>query len=174
MILTIPRIKNNNTVINEVKLSWNQSTLNYTINGNAPLLATNLAAAYDPKLKKRLVVYQNADTLRIIESSIDGTDAAVPNTGDSQDSTGIALVPVKSQTGVKLYLYYFASKKPLLQRIIRDENGKWEESGAVGPAKQAAKTTFLTATQVAGKIVLFYVASDDSKNIYVYQDAISE
>ncbi|OCL06352.1 hypothetical protein AOQ84DRAFT_378684 [Glonium stellatum] len=164
-------VKNSNPVIREIKLDWDSSSLTSTITAGPPLLATNLAAAYDPKLKKRLIVYQNSKTLRVVDHA-GNNDTEVPNTGDSQDSTGLALVSVKSGGGVKLYLYYFSSKGTLLQRVVRDENGAWGSSSVVEGAKDAEKTTFLTATLVKDKIVLFYIASDSKKSIYVFQDSL--
>jgi hypothetical protein len=187
-------VANGNPVIREIKLGWSSSSLNNTITVGPPLLATNLAAAYDPLTKKRLIVYQNVKTLRMVDDS--GTvgtcicrrpiaaanmllDSEIPNTADSQDSTGIALVTVKSdgEDGVKLYLYYFASKGALLQRVVRNEKGVWGPSSVVSGAHAAETSTFLTASLVKhegkSKIILFYIdkiTGDNKPTMYVFQD----
>lgn len=99
-------------------------------------------------------------------------DVAIPNTEDSQDSTGLALVSVKTAAGTKLYLYYFSNKVAALQKVVRDEDGQWGSSNAVPGAKVAEKTTFLSGTLVEGKIVLFYMAEDDKKSIYHFEDSL--
>jgi hypothetical protein len=108
----------------------------------------------------------------------DHLEADVPNTEDSRNNTGIALVSIETPLGVKLYLYYFSEKGSLLQRVIRDENGKWGSSEAVEGALEAEKSTFLTATYVkedgkkGGKIVVFYMAVEKPKSTYVFPDVI--
>lgn len=62
--------------ITEFSVGWSSSTrtrdvFNATMDASPPLLETNLAAAYDPATGKKLVVYQNADNLHIVESTSD-------------------------------------------------------------------------------------------------------
>jgi hypothetical protein len=101
------------------------------------------------------------------------TDNDIPNTTDSLASTGLALVTVKTDLGVKLYLYYFSSKGTYLQRVIRSENETWGDSSEVPNASQGEKTTFLSATQVGDKIAVFYITPEDKKAFYIFTDTIA-
>jgi hypothetical protein len=101
------------------------------------------------------------------------TDTDVPNTTDSLDSTGLALVTVKTGSGVKLYLYYFSSKGTYLRRVIRSENRTWGDSSEVPNAKQGETTTSLSAAQVGNQIAVFYNTPDDKKAFYVFTDTIA-
>jgi hypothetical protein len=67
--LTFPRNDRGSTVINEVKLGWGQSTISKSISVHSVLPNTNLAAAYDPKQKKQLIIFQNKKLLRSIDST---------------------------------------------------------------------------------------------------------
>ena len=69
--------------ITEFAVGWTSSKrgeeiVTKSLDAHPPLLASNLAAAFDPATKKKLIVYQNSDTLHIVESTSDnGMESSV-------------------------------------------------------------------------------------------------
>lgn len=110
-------------------------------------------------------------------------DTVIPNTDDSLNGTGLALVPVtldkildnQQVTKVtKLYLYYFPSKGGKLQRVVRDEDGSWQKSGSAGdnPDAVADPNSFLTATQVGNNVIMVYYMLKGQSEIHSFRDTI--
>ncbi|KAK0667209.1 hypothetical protein QBC41DRAFT_374864 [Cercophora samala] len=161
--------------ITEFSIGWSSSSrgedlITKPLDTKPPLVASNLAAVFDPVTNKKLIVYQNEDNLRIVESTSEN-DAVIPNTDDSRDCTGLALVPVATDKGVKLYLYYFMQKGGKLQRVIRREDGTWGDSAAAGDKAVSDPNTFLSACQVGGVIMVYYIAKGES-SIHSFRDKI--
>lgn len=133
------------------------------------LPATSQPSTIQPP-RKKLIVYQNEDNLRIVESTSEN-DTVIPNTDDSRDCTGLALVPVSTDKGTKLYLYYFMQKGGKLQRVVRNEDGTWGDSAAAGDKAVSDPNTFLAASQVGGVIMVYYIAKGES-SIHSFRDKV--
>ena len=71
----------------------------------------------------------------------------IPNTDDARNTTGLAIVPVKTPRGVRLYLYYFGDRDGYLKRAIRLEDGNWKPSSNA-QTLIADPNSCLTATAV--------------------------
>ncbi|KAH7146128.1 hypothetical protein EDB81DRAFT_759423 [Dactylonectria macrodidyma] len=156
-------------VIKAIKLGWKESSVTSTIvTTKPPLLSTNLATFYDPLGTKSFIIYQDKKTLCIVEAG-NTEDKEIPNTSDSRDMTGLACVPVKGQRGVKVYLYYFADKGGQLQRVVRDEDGKWSDSNGRDD-QDSEQSSFLTATQMGDDIAVYYMVKGATSRIYISLD----
>jgi hypothetical protein len=97
-------------------------------------------------------------------------DVEIPNTNDSRDNTGLALVPVATEKGTQLYLYYFPLKGGKLQRVIRNEDGSWQDSATVENLA-SDPNTFLSATKVGNIIMLYYIVKGEA-TIHGFRDQI--
>lgn len=85
--------------------------------------------------------------------------------------TGLACVTVPSiKGGVQVLLYYFASSGEL-QRVVRDEKGKWGISESRDD-KESEESTFLTATLLGDSIAIHYVLKGDTSKFYTILDPI--
>jgi hypothetical protein len=82
----------------------------------------------------------------------------------------LALIPVTTAKGTQLYLYYFALKGGKLQRVIRNEDGTWQDSATVED-KPSDPNTFLSATKVGNTIMVYYVVKNESE-IHGYRDQV--
>ena len=98
------------------------------------------------------------------------TNVAILNIEDSRDNTILALVPVTTDRGTQLYLYYFPLKGRKLQRVIRNEDGTWQDSSIID-SLASDPNTFLSGTKV-GNVIMVYYMDKNQQIIHSFKDHI--
>ncbi|KAL7939902.1 hypothetical protein V8C35DRAFT_18607 [Trichoderma chlorosporum] len=163
--------------IKAIKLNFVTSSSPNTLTPKyAPASNSQLAAVYHPQEQKTMVFYQDGDKGSIRMIVVSGDESELSNTNDSRAGTGIAVVPIKTASGTMLALYYFAEKGGNTQRIVRNEKGKWGKSSALDDSEapvESVETSYLTASLMGDKVVLFYVAKNKT-GFFTQEDKIAD
>ncbi|KAI0391888.1 hypothetical protein F5Y17DRAFT_385093 [Xylariaceae sp. FL0594] len=174
---TTPSLPSQPYNIKAIKLKFVGSEAPSTLTPKyAPASNSQLAAVYHPEEDKTMVFYQDGKQGSIRMIVVNGDESELSNTKDSRAGTGIAVVSIKTASGTMLALYYFAEKGGNTQRIVRNEKGKWGKSSSLDDGEnpvESAETSYLTASVMGDKVVLFYVAKDKD-GFFVQEDKIAD
>ncbi|KAM0553993.1 hypothetical protein ACHAPJ_007068 [Fusarium lateritium] len=100
--------------------------------------------------------------------STSNNDISIPNIEDSRDNTSLALVPFTTDGGTQLYLYYFPLKGGKLQRVIRNEDGTWQDS-STAESLASDPNSFLSSTKVGNVIMVYYMVKNQ-QTIHSFRD----